>query len=43
MLSTFSDDSVFNVATGATGQACVIINPNAGFQDKTKVYDATYF
>lgn len=43
MLSTFCDDSVFNVVTGATGQALVIINPNAGFSQKAKVYDVTYF
>lgn len=43
MLSTFSDDSVFNVVTGATGQAFVLINPNAGFDSKAVLYDTNYF
>lgn len=43
MLATFSDDSVFNIVTGATGQAMVIINPNAGFTSKALLYDANYF
>lgn len=43
LLANFKDSSVFNVTTSATGQALVIINPNAGFSEKASVYDATYF
>jgi len=43
MLATLGDDQSFNVMTGASGNALVVINPSASFRGQYVSYDSTYF